>query len=669
MGMSWASVLRREFAAIKLSILVSLALISPVIFLSYWHSGHHHAWVGSNPHCTDHARAPPGTREPWGDLHGTPLVIAQITDLHIGEVDGYAAKSNYMLFLNNVLPHLARTIDAVLVSGDIVSAKKYPRTMQTLLGYYSEQDMAEWLWYNHTTSIATTALPSGVRWLTVPGNHDAFGSSDKTLYRKYGISDRDQAKAFRAGSRVYSVNIREHQIIALDATLNPSPHRPLNFFGRIDADIADQLERELSTHHGSLMSTILLSHYPTSVLKNGRRVADLLSRRLSENTVRSPTAIFISGHLHTLRGLSPGGLQAVSKSSHLELQLPDMLQTARFRLIVVDHGLPAWNDFQVSSPSEDAYIIVTNPPRAGLCGPGAGIAAQQSTHVRFFAVASHSGSARLPAMSLFIDGEFLGFAQKAPDMDENSSGRPQRGGIYVVPWNSSKYWNDGNVHTLQIYDDEAGELLLYHKFALDGRQFDHFSEAWHAHVSAYFALSHFDSLARDIVCYGILASVACLGVCWITDAAGRLLYAALIALMLSFLFNGPFLIVPGLTEAGGIGLVTLGEIRVAEGVLVDSVDPYFGLIPVLYSCVVLFCASNSLVVCGKHFSNSSVVFLMRIFAVFRGFVWTCKILGAHGISAAVISPSCMPMLALCSLICYHLRPAPRLGCKAKSKHG
>lgn len=645
--------LRGELRTLKLLACAFVGLYMPVVLLVFWHSGHHHACLASNAVCTDPTRAPRATRASWGDIHGSPLVLAHITDLHIGDSDSQTGRKFFLLFTSDVLPQLGDVLDAVLITGDLVHSQKYP-LLHGLIDHFSKQDIAEWLFYNQTADTALFSLSRQVRWLTVPGNHDVFGSSDKIFYRRYGIFDNDQARSFRSGSRVFSTVIREHQIVLIDATLSPSPHRPLNFFGSFEDETARALERELLYQNDSISSVVVISHYPPAVMKNGARISETLSSAALTRKANHVTSTLLSGHLHTLYGLTPGGLQAVTKAGQFELQLPDLFGTAVFRLVVVDHGLVAWNDFTVTSGGEHIYAVVTNPPRAGLCGAGAGFAARQSSHIRFFVVSKRGSSSHSSVMNVFIDSEFVGKARNAERLRASTLAELLPNTMYIVPWDPALYWNDGATHKLEIYIGNASEPVLQHLFSLNGQLPDGFWQRWIIFVGAFFSLSRFDSLARNLVHYGLIVAIAASVHMLMSLPSMRVCGLRTTFLLLWIIGGGPFLIVPNLTESGGIGWVTLRDIKVAEGCLHESVDPYFGFIPTLFSSILPFCVANSLAAAKPYVLQSTLLILLHLLVLIRAINWTLKIVGAHSLLTVVVSPSCVPLVVLFSSTSYCL---------------
>lgn len=146
-----------------------------------------------------------------------------------------------------------------------------------------------------------------------------------------------------------------YSFIAVDATLEPGPKRTLNFFGSITQQETKRIERliEKSINAGANY-TIWFGHYPTSciVVTNDENwsLEDLIT---SYNT----SLVYLSGHLHTLSGISPT-MYTLQMDKFLELEVADFKSTRRYRVAAVDHGIFSFVDV---THGHWPVILITNP--------------------------------------------------------------------------------------------------------------------------------------------------------------------------------------------------------------------------------------------------------------------------------------------------------------------
>jgi Calcineurin-like phosphoesterase len=644
---------RKAFAALLPLFLWTAAVIGAMFCI---HGGHRSAFILSpNKLCTDKFYAPVETRVPWGSRHGAPLVVLQISDLHISDqdADDEHGKRNFRRFVRDIIPLFAPVADAVLVSGDLVSAKQNTPGFEHILGYHSLQSVSEWKWYNATAQVAKASF-QGV-WITVPGNHDVFGSSDRRLYREYTGT---------GGERVHVTRIRGHKIIALDTTLSPSPHRPLNFFGMIDATIAAALRSSLvATADDGDGAAIIVGHFPSAVMSAGRTVRNAVADAAAASSFSSSAAIYLSGHLHTLRDLVPTGMQVASTSGHLELQLADLSSTGTFRLLAVDHGIPSWVDTRIDGRHVDKPIVlVMNPPRAGICSPGAGFAALQSTHVRLLVISS--ASRRELRVSVWIDGKLLGLARQVTDssFDPVSATSRSSSSVYAVAWTAAEYMNDRSTHVMDVLvtsDRSVNSSKTRHEFSLNGVP-PGGRATLHLFLAAIFTLSDFEAIARQSVYIGLVSAIAVPLYAFVVVPRRGFSWRKALAMttfVSMILFGGPILITQHLSDTGGWGWATLRATTVREGRLVGGVDPFFAMfllthitiLPSFYACYVT--------TVQPELASSWLVLILRFTSIARCVAWLLNVAGAHGSVAALISPICSPLLLLLVWCCGLPRPA------------
>lgn len=290
-----------------------------------------------------------------------------------------------------------------------------------------------------------------------------------------------------------------------------------------------------------------------------------------------------------------------------------------------------------------------NVPRAGLCAPGAGLAALDAPSIRLLVVGSKIGGVRV-----FIDGDFIGRSV------EGGERLAQDASVFVVPWDGRAF-DDGRAHTLDVFVDGGGipasESAMRHVFALDGRRAPGLRAWWDAVGGAFLVLSDFESIATYTVYFG-LAACAAIGAALFFFSKGRherVLGAAMVASSLWFGLGGPILVAVGMTDGSRLDFVSIRH-TVVNGVFSRSgVDPYFalfkiviaGMLPSFYLSVVF--RWDSLL------RKSALISCVRFASIFVLISWTLNIAGAHGMFAAFASPSCFP---LCVLVWAILREPP-----------
>lgn len=608
------------------------------------------------PACLDSSRLPHAyTQEASGSGgdSAAPLVLVQVTDLHVSDVDGLSGKDNVSKFMERVVPMFKGIADAVVITGDLVNAKQYaPPPFKHVLGYRSEQKVSEWSWYNETVAAATAQLGDETAWITVPGNHDVFGT--RRYYDKYcGTFPRKESgtRVDRCRSRVRKFNFRGHSVVAVDPTLIPSPHRPLNFFGSLNSLCPDTLH-ELA-NDPSAKSIVFLSHYPSAVLAGVRSLDEAVASR----TAMPCSTVLLSGHLHNMRGIFPTGMQAVSYSGRLELQLPDLYSAGFFRIFAVEHGLPSWTDYNIINNVHDAFAVVLNIPRAGLCVPGAGRAALMSSHIRVLVVAR-----QLITVKAYIDGAFVGEALRNSGDNKN---------VYAIPWDSSSFSGDERVHLLEIFvvatDSQSRVPTVSYYFALDGRSVDGWESRLRLLGSSLFTLSDFEKIAIRSVYFGLCSCMVLCSVMLYFTPQLRSKAISFIAATLWLAAHGPFLISVDLNDSGGIGYATLGGVYMQDGALLGAVDPYFAMFSVVLLAMLPVCYCCCITGLYPTLIPSSLVSLIRCLAWARSFFWTLNIAGAHGLTAAFVSPSCVPLSVLLLWCCIDVS-GPRMRQVPKSKH-
>ncbi|XP_032199363.1 transmembrane protein 62 isoform X3 [Mustela erminea] len=291
------------------------------------------------------------------------------------------------------------------------------------------------------------------KWLDVKGNHDAFNipslDSVENYYRKYSAVRKDGSFHY-----VHSTPFGNYSFISLDATPNPGPKRPYNFFGILDEKQMEELlllakESSQSNH------SIWFGHYTTSTI---------LSPSPGIRSIMSSATAYLCGHLHTLGGLMPV-LHTRHLQGTLELEVGDWKENRRYRIFAFDHDLFSFADLVfgewpvvlITNPKSLLYSCARHEPLERLL---------HSTHIRNHHTVFHSGCTilhyheqciRILAFSLTsitsvtvkIDGVHLGQAIHLS------------GPIFILKWNPRNYSN--RTHNIEvIVQDSAGRSKSVH---------------------------------------------------------------------------------------------------------------------------------------------------------------------------------------------------------------
>lgn len=532
--------------------------------------------------------------------------MLQISDLHISHFRPNS-KATLDVFENQTLPPFLPLASALIVTGDLVHAitrLRFP------FKSYSKQLPEEWAFLDNFAARINGSIP----WIAVHGNHDSFGGTLDPTHRS-ALSCPAQKLPVR---RVILPGV---MLLALDCTLPHPLHRPLNFFG--DATLA--ASHLPSTLEHQQLPTLVFAHYPSAVMRNGHRL------HTTEHG-KSKFAAFLSGHLHTLNGLAPNGLQAVTTGGAFELELADMVKARVFRVLVFDRGYLSFKDFPLT---EDRVVVITNPPRAGFCAPGAGEFAARSEHVRMVAPGDTLENAQV-----FVDSDFVGQVSVVEACEDDDVEKCVK--VYGAAWEASRY-DDGRLHELAIRFPD-GQVSDKHVFSFDGLAKPGFRELWRVFVSALFSLSDFDAMAGWL-CH--------LGFWWCflfltpglmrAHASSLTLFAAAVVLK----FGPAFILGFGLSDVdGGLGMVGLNFMRLSSGVYPSGVDAAFMMATaVLYSFLIPACfldfVSTSRLICNR--AGLVVAYLYAALCLFRSLMWCFEITGAHGTWAGLLSPSCVPL--------------------------
>lgn len=608
-----------RFAVLVLA--ADILFYTSILCLLLIYGGHRRAYIfDRNTHCTLNV-----TRAP-SSLSDAPVVLLHLTDLHVTAHNGKARRHLTQL-LDSSLPYWTGVASAAVVSGDLVNAiekRSYP------LGTRSVHRDAEWAWLADYARRFNALVP----WHVTHGNHDTFGGfpglfnqvKPAHLYNLTTLRSSPSSPRVKL-ARIASANI---SLVGLDLTQPHPIHRPLNFFG--DASSLPPLPLGRNADNA-----VLFAHYPSSTLKRGASIHAALAR--ASTSGHPAAAAYLSGHLHTLHGVAPDGLSAVSRvSGALELQAPDVVSTAAYRVLAFDAGgALSFRTFHIArdvgrNHSLSSSILVLNLPRAGLCSPGAGAAAASSTNARVLSVHVDLAAAGVRAR---VDTKQLGTFKRVPCDD------PVCKHVYTVKWDATLFAS--GVHVLTLYDDVSNDTFDY-PFSIDGSSAHHATRLLHA----TFALSDFDSVARYL---SVIPLVLCLVSLVVAHRSSTHRHSppsvALFAFAAAALTGAPLLVAPRLSAHDeGWGAVSLYSMFIPTGLREASVDaPFLFSLRVLWPGVIPCALLELLDAYNFQYTAPSVIIAAT--ALYRVQAWTTDIAGAHGFRSALVSPGCVPLLLIC----------------------
>ncbi|KAL7992396.1 hypothetical protein Chor_016652 [Crotalus horridus] len=186
----------------------------------------------------------------WADGGGGG-VGDSVTDLHISKFVSPSRTSDFEKFCKETIPIIQPAL--TLVTGDLTDAKAKD-------GLGSDQIEVEWQTYQ--TILKRSKVMEKTKWIDIKGNHDTFNvpslESVRNYYRKYSVWQKDGSFHY-----VHRTPFGKYSFTCVDASLDPGPKRPYNFFGILNEDKMAKLSALISESHDS-NHTILFGHYPTS---------------------------------------------------------------------------------------------------------------------------------------------------------------------------------------------------------------------------------------------------------------------------------------------------------------------------------------------------------------------------------------------------------------------
>ncbi|KAJ6667246.1 hypothetical protein lerEdw1_017224 [Lerista edwardsae] len=317
-------------------------------------------------------------------------------------------------------------------------------------------DQFEEEWQIYQTILKRSKVMEKTKWLDIKGNHDTFNvpslESVRNYYRKYSAWQKDGSFHY-----VHSTPFGKYSFICVDATLNPGPKRPYNFFGILNANQMQELSALSAESRGS-NHTIWFGHYPTSTIISpypGIRTA-----------MRSATA-YLCGHFHTVGGLMPV-LHTQHRHGTLELELGDWKKSRRYRILAFDHDLFSFADLTFE---EWPVVLITNP-KPFLYSSSAHEPLQRIRHSTYIRITLYFERDYAEFIGVIVT-EFwpspspVKFVKVSIDGVDLGDAVQVSGPLYVLKWNPQTYHQGFHKINVTAQDASGKSGTQLHTFAME----------------------------------------------------------------------------------------------------------------------------------------------------------------------------------------------------------
>ncbi|RMX57380.1 hypothetical protein pdam_00016016 [Pocillopora damicornis] len=398
--------------------------------------------------------------------------FVQISDIHISKYRDNQRVKDLKKFCNENIDVIKPV--TVLATGDLTDAKDVRK-----LG--SKQYKEEWEEYFNV--LKETKVEDRTKWLDLRGNHDTFSvpshTSEENFFKDYSSSGPDRDRGTMMPYQfVYSTKFGSYAFNGIDMNPNPGPRRPFNFFGHVEQDRINAMER-LADASKSFNMTVWFGHHPFSVTTTP------YVRRILKTG-----GVYLCGHLHTLLETFPK-MHAVHTDGHIELELGDWLDTRNYRVMAIDHDMFSFVDVRLN---KWPVVLITNPKDAHYIMPPYEPLGRirKSSHIRFLAFSP----APVVSAIIEIDGKPL-----------DSQVTHVKGALYACRWDPEDFSSGIHSITVRVQDSDGRSSERTQLFSVDG------SRPTLDLIPAFLLLSDFVTLGRVLYCVSFVTIV--LGLGWV----------------------------------------------------------------------------------------------------------------------------------------------------------